>query len=277
MGVSSDSNDPRSGWASPGYTPPAAPAREPADPYADRASAAGEPAQPPHQPTPQAPRQHPGGQLTGQYTFPALEKPPLEPLAPASLAASPISPLGLGLGVAALRRIRRTHRRGRGLAIGGIILSSLFLAATLLALATFALDGTFARMRETPVAGDVDTTRSASPVNLDVGNCVVTLPVTGEVGEVTLTPCAQEHQLQVIDRIAADGESYPGSEALFGQAQKACGNAFEELTSPVDSWPAGFTPWHLIPSEGNWDAGERNIVCFARSTSGPVDVDLVGG
>lgn len=272
MGESSGTNDHTSPWASPGSPP-----EQPRDQGYGAASHYPESQRPYGTPPDGAPAQGTVGPSPGIYTFPALEKQPLEALAAASLATSPISPLGLGLGIAALRRIRKNHRRGKGLAVGGIILSSLFLAGAVLVLATFALDGTFARMAEQPVAGDVESTRTASPVNLDVGNCVITLPVTGQVGEVTLTPCAQEHQLQVIDRLAVGDGDYPGADALFAEAEDSCAEAFNELSPAVDSWPSSFSPWHLVPSQDNWSAGEHHIVCFARSTAGPVTVDLLGG
>ena len=93
----------------------------------------------------------------------------------------------------------------------------------------------------------------------------------------TLTPCAQEHQLQVLDRIAADAEDYPGQDALFEDAEQRCQAAFDELAPEVESWPENYQPWFLVPSQDNWSNGERNIICFARSTAGPVAVDLLNG
>ena|SRR5690625_2122768 len=230
---------------------------------------------PGHSPPP-GPETPAGAPAPAAFALPTLPKQPLEPLAVASVVASPVAPLGLGLGIAALRRIRRSRRRGGTLAVGGIVLSSLFLVAAALAVATFALDGTFDRARERPVAGNVAAARTAAPVNLAVGNCVATLPVTERVGEVTLTPCAEGHQLQVIDRIEVAGGDYPGPPALFQEAAQRCQEAFEGLGAATPSWPAGFTPWHLVPSPENWQAGQRHIICFARSTAGPVSVDLVG-
>lgn len=269
MGETPDDSAPQ--WASPGFSPqppagppeahpvPGVPSRP--LPSADEAVF----------PEAGASASHaPAGAPPGTYTFPSLEPQPLEPMALASLLTSPISPLGLGLGVGALRKIRRSARRGRSLAIAGVLLSSVFLAGSLLTLATFALDGTFSRMSEEPVAGDIPASRSISPVHLAVGNCVATLPVTAQVGEVTVGPCAEDHQLQVIDRLALSGSAYPGTEELFEEAQEACAHAFSDLGAPAD-----FTPWYVVPSEENWAAEARHIICFARSTAGPVRGDLV--
>lgn len=269
MGESSGTNDHTPQWASPGFSPEHTSGQDGTHRPA--------PAGPPPADQPSDPGYGTAGASPGTYTFPSLEKQPLEPLAIASLVTSPISPLGLGLGIGALKRLRHNRRRGRGAAVFGIILSALFLAASILVLATFLLDGTFARLTEQPVAGDVDATRTASPINLEVGNCVVTLPVTAQVGEVTLTPCAEEHQLQVVDRIAASTDDYPGEDALFEDAEQRCEATFNDLSPQVESWPTNFRSWFLVPSQDNWSSGERNIICFARSTAGPVAVDLLNG
>src|SRR5699024_3838057 len=179
MGDSSGTTDDTPPGASPGFSPEHASAPDGPDHPA--------PAGPPATDPPPA-GYGAGGPPPGTYTFPSLEKQPVEPLAVASLMTSPISPLGLGLGIGALTRLRHIRRRGGGSAQFVIILSALLLAALLLVLATFLLAGTLVRLTEQPVAGDVDGTRTAAPVNLDVGNCVVTLPVTAQVGEVKLTP-----------------------------------------------------------------------------------------
>lgn len=271
MDESSNSPESPTPWASPGYT--ATHSQQPPPPVNEPAPT-GYPGQP--QPSAAPDPSHEGPEQ-GRYTFPALQRPRLDPLAPASILTSPIAPLGLGLGITSLRRIRQQRLRGKGLATTGVILSSLFLAASLLTLGTFALDGTFARMVETPVPGDVPSARTAAPVNLDVGNCVVTLPVGNEVGEVSLTPCADEHQYQVIDRVAATGEAYPAEEELFAEAGEICGAAFDAVSTQDPTWPDSYTPWHLVPSAENWADGDRNIICLARSTVGPVTADLVNG
>ncbi|HLS00821.1 MAG TPA: septum formation family protein, partial [Beutenbergiaceae bacterium] len=238
-------------WASPGAQP-----TPPAGPDSPREQA-------PNGPTPPA-----AGPGAGTYTFPSMGKQPLEPLAVASLITSPLSPLGLGLGVVALRRIARNHRSGRAFAVWGILLSTVFLVTAGLVVATFSLDGTFARMSETPVAGDVDQERTIAPVNLDVGNCVATLPVTREVGDVRLVPCAEPHQLEVIAREQApqEQEEYPGAPALGEHAEQVCEEAFTRLIPDEGGRIDEFAPTYLIPSEQNWEDGHRNIICFARST-----------
>lgn len=273
-------------WSSPGYQPPASPGPNEGQPGTHTP-----PAQEPqpeqgyagygqdgygHQgpgnygQTPSSYGVPPSGPQQGMYTFPTLHKPPFDPLAAVSVVTSPISPVGLGFGIASLRRTKSGARSGYGTAVTGVVLSSIFLIAALLAVGTFALDGTFARMSETPVAGDVDQARTASPVHLDVGNCVANLPVGAEVGEVDLVPCAEEHQLQVLDRVTIDSSDYPGAAGLFDLAEPTCVEALEELPD-TDSLTTHF----LVPSEENWADDQKIIICLAQSTSGPMTGDLL--
>lgn len=206
----------------------------------------------------------------GTYTFPTLQRPALEPLAVAALATSPLAPVGLGLGIVALGRISRDHTRGRGLAIGAIIISSLILAGLALTLLTLILNGSLARAGESPSPGDVSAERTIATVNLAGGNCVATLPVSRTVGEVTVVPCGGEHLMQVLSTPAAGTGDYPGEDALFRSAALTCGEAFEGAGPP-----AGFEPWFLVPSERSWDNGYHHHVCLARSTAGPITIDII--
>lgn len=236
----------------------------------------GDPAgQPPPQsdPYPPVPQPHQGGY--GIYTFPAVPTPPIEPTAVISLATSLIPPVGFGFGIAALRRIKRNAKRGKRLAGLGIAASILLFLVSSLVVATLALDGTFARMMEEPMVGDYTSETRIAPVNLAQGNCVQTLPVSSQVGEVVALPCNEPHQLQVLDRVAIEGDTYPAPDALVEQATQECSAIFESLSPPVEDWPDGFIPKTLMPSEQNWHDGDRTIICLAQSVQGSVTESLV--
>jgi hypothetical protein len=47
------------------------------------------------------------------------------------------APVGIGLGLAALGRVRRTGQRGRGLAVAGILVGSVFLLALICLIGLF--------------------------------------------------------------------------------------------------------------------------------------------
>src|SRR5699024_7548807 len=156
---------------SPYGTPPAADARG-AGAYGDMAPAgpAGPSGRPPGQDSGGYAPAGPGAGPYGEFTFPEVASPGLEPLAVASVATFPIGPLGLGLGIAALRRVRRNRKRSPALAGTGIVLGVLSTAAAVLTILTLVLTGTWDRMTERPVAGDVSAPRVVASANVAPGN-----------------------------------------------------------------------------------------------------------
>src|SRR3954453_21380741 len=63
------------------------------------------------------------GPPPGYPPYPAYGPPPTNPMAIAALVCAPtIAPVGLGLGIAARRQIRRTGEGGDGLALAAVII-----------------------------------------------------------------------------------------------------------------------------------------------------------
>jgi len=66
------------------------------------------------------------GPPPGYPPYPAYGPPPTNPMAIAALVcAITIAPVGLGLGIAARKQIRRTGEQGDGLALAGIIIGGI--------------------------------------------------------------------------------------------------------------------------------------------------------
>lgn len=262
-------------WASPGQpagtgVPPGGPGVPPI------------PQAPTAQPAPQGPLgQSPYGQHApveqseqgsyGQFTFPVMKRRPLEPTAVASVATSPLGPVGVGLGIFARRQVRATQRRSLTLASTGISLGALFTVLWLLAAVVLAGNGTIARWTEQPEAGDVAEARTVAASNVAVGNCIQFLPPGQSVGEVQLVPCAQDHAAQAVTEHELDGD-FPGVDALDSQAREACQGDVSALASEVP-----VMVWYLAPSQLAWDQGTQRILCLARAQGGSMTGDLVNG
>lgn len=262
-------------WASPGQ--PAAPEVPPAGPGVPPI-----PQAPAAQPTPQGPLgQSPYGQRApveqseqgsyGQFTFPVMKRRPLEPTAVASVATSPLGPVGVGLGIFARRQVKATQRRSLTLAGTGIGLGALFTVLWVLAAVVLAGNGTIARWTERPEAGDVSEARTVAASNVAVGNCIQFLPPGQSVGEVPLVPCAQDHAAQAVTEHELDGD-FPGGDALDSQARETCQADVSALASEVP-----VMVWYLAPSEEAWGQGTQRILCLARAQSGSMTGDLVNG
>ena len=123
-------------------------------------------------------------------------RPRLDRLAVASLVTSLVG-LGLlavGLGVAALVRVRRGTTRGRGLAIAGVVIGVLATIGQGLLLAWLAADV----MARGPLALEVEEPVQAPATRLRTGHCLAELPADGAVGRVDVVPCGEQHAAQVI-------------------------------------------------------------------------------
>src|SRR5690606_16638316 len=96
----------------------------------------------------------------GSFTFPVPPKRKLEPLAVASVATSPLGPVGVALGVLARGRVKQSRRRSMGIAWTGIALGLVFTVAWALVAAVLSMNGTIDRALESPQPGDVDTPRT---------------------------------------------------------------------------------------------------------------------
>lgn len=220
-------------------------------------------------PEPQQPQPQPQGGY-GQFTFPVAPRQPLEPLAVAGVATSPLGPVGIVLGLLARGRVRRTRRRSMGLAWTGVALGALFTVVWALVGTALTMNGTIDRALERPQEGDVAEARTIAAANLAVGNCIATLPPAQQVGEVRLVPCAEEHIAQVVTLHELSGD-FPGDAALADQAVSTCTTDVAQ----VDDGDASIVPWYLVPSAAGWEQGNTQVVCLLRGDAGPLHVDLV--
>lgn len=109
--------------------------------------------------------------------------------------------------------------------------------------------------------------QSSSVLDLKVGDCVM-LPDESEAVTMERVPCSDSHEAEVFkladtDPVGADAP-FPGGEALAAQAEAACVDSFESyvgapyVTSSLD------VTW-LLPTEGSWGEGDRQIVCLVNA------------
>lgn len=245
--------------ASPSGVPPAAPSARPApppQPSGDRAATEGYPAT--------------GGFAPETYYAPGWAPPPprTEPLAVASVPAGLLlGPVGIGLGGAALSRVRAYRTRGRGLALTGMVVG----AAVTLGWVVGGLAWWQGEQARTPLAGDVDEPATVHARQLVLGSCLEELPPDGEVTRVRVVPCVDEHRAQVVARtdFGAD-EAWPGQTAADRRVARVCGP--ESLGGAA---PEGVERVVWVPTEASWRDGDRTGLCLAASDA-PLPADLLG-
>lgn len=210
------------------------------------------------------------GFADGTYQAPGWQppRPRTEPLAVASVPVGALlGPVGIGLGAAALSRVRAHRTRGRGLAVTGMAVgAAATLGWVLGAVGWWQLDEA-----RTPLAGDVAAPATVHARQLVLGSCLDALPPDGEVARVRVVPCAQEHRAQVVARTDfGPQETWPGADAAAARVASVCGP--ETLGPDV---PEDLVRVVWAPSEASWRDGDRTGLCLAASED-PLPTDLVG-
>jgi hypothetical protein len=169
--------------------------------------------------------------------------------------------LGIVLGLVALRRMRRTMQRGKGLAIAGIVLGIAWLAVAVVLVATGTIFGS-----PTPAPSSASG-QPVNPFSLITGNCFDNPAVTPghvtDVGSVVRTTCTKPHNAQIFATFAVSGaiRSYPGSAKLTDLASSGC-NTRAKASLDSSMITNSMQIRLLFPLQSSWTAGHRTISCI---------------
>jgi hypothetical protein len=109
---------------------------------------------------------------------------------------------------------------------------------------------------------------SAGPSVLEVGDCIADAPAfVGDSPDVRSIPCEQPHggEVYFVEDYSSGGE-YPGDPAFQDFVSERCIPAFEAYTGRDFMTENELDLGWLQPSEEDWTAGGRRIVCFASPT-----------
>ncbi|HEY6792864.1 MAG TPA: septum formation family protein [Trebonia sp.] len=185
---------------------------------------------------------------------------PLSWLAVAALVTGvlPVIPLGLGLGVAGLVTTRRGRRRGRDLAVIGLLATIVWIA----------VGGTLGAVAELthgfhkPVKIKYNYVQSAV-FDLRQGDCLNNVP---SVSSPSLTSCNSPHDAEVFATFALSGASWPGAAVLQQEAQAGCSAQLSSYLNP--QLAISLTQDYVYPGQVAWQAGTRTVVCEVRATTG---------
>ncbi|MFG2945191.1 DUF4190 domain-containing protein [Streptomyces adustus] len=215
-------------------------------------------------------------QTWGQGYSPFNRPAPVNGLAIASLVLGVLCFLpavGLVLGIIALVQIKRRGERGKGLAIGGTVMSSIGLVLWTLVLTTSAAHDVWEGFKE-------GASNSVS-VPVGVGECFNAPGAQdGYTYDVDVVPCDGEHDgeaFAVFDlRKGTDypDDSYPGETHVTDIADDRCYTLLDRYA--MDPWavPEDVDVYYFTPTEDSWDVGDREITCFFGNTD--EDATLTG-
>ncbi|AZK96308.1 hypothetical protein B7R87_22355 [Streptomyces tsukubensis] len=188
-------------------------------------------------------------------------------------------PLGMILGVVALRQIRRRGQRGKGMAITGIALSAV---STLLIALFFATGAASDFWKEVEEAAD-EAASYQTVGDLRKGDCY-NLPGGGtsdgtEVSEIQVVDCAKPHEAEITGGFKITGfGKFPGESVLEPIAERRCDDI--DTAYAMDAWaiPATMSGYYYIPTKESWSTGDRRVSCGyategGRKTSGSIRRD----
>lgn len=240
--------------------------------------------QPPYGPGP-GPGPGPGGPPYGApgpygYGYPPPQpagwyaERPTNGLAIASLVTSFVVwclPVGLVLGIFALRQIRRRGESGKGLAVAGMSISGL---GTVLSVSLFVL----------ALVGALDD-GNTTVQDLKVGQCFNTVDQSlsdysdgARSTRVNVVSCDSPHDAEtyaVLTLDAGAGGSYPGRDLASETSTEMCVSAVDSyLGGPPDS---DTDVYYYMPSEDGWNGGDHSVTCFLGSWSGKTTGSLRSG
>lgn len=107
---------------------------------------------------------------------------------------------------------------------------------------------------------------SGNVLDLGIGDCfddgaIPIGPEVQEVGDVPMVECTEPHDNEVYEVGTVEGDEYPGDEAIAGQADEICLDAFETFVGRDYATSALDFGW-LVPTADSWEIGDRLVACF---------------
>ena len=118
---------------------------------------------------------------------------------------------------------------------------------------------------------DVDAVTTAHAQALTVGNCLQSTSGGSEIAEVTVVPCSDTHDAQVVAAKKFSGETFPGDAKVIDRTTAICPG--RSITSDSAPESLDFLVW--TPSEESWGEGDRQGLCIATSPDSPLTGSLI--
>ncbi|MEU1037571.1 DUF4190 domain-containing protein [Streptomyces sp. NPDC005551] len=225
------------------------------------------PPQYPQAPYPQTPYPQRPYQAWGQGYSPYNRPAPVNGLAIVALVLGVLCflpAMGLVLGIVALRQIKRRGERGTGLAVGGIVMSSIGLVLLVLTVATGGADDFWKGFREAAAEGSEVT------FSVGKGECF-NAPggsLEGYAYDVDRVPCEGEHDAEVFADFTMPPGGYPGEDEITDTADTKCYALQDQYAMDYWAVPDDVDVYYFTPTRQSWNLGDREITCMFGNTDG---------
>jgi hypothetical protein len=172
-------------------------------------------------------------------------------------------PLAVCLGIAALAVIRRTGRRGHGMAVAGLVATAAWIIGA-------GAVGSVAIVTHGFKKPPKITYHEASVFTVQQGDCIDT--PNGQA--VSILSCASPHDAEVFATFTLPRSAWPGTTAVQQEASSGCATRLSGYLNPQLS--ISLTQTYVFPNKVSWTAGTRTIVCEVRATSGQLTGSVRG-
>ncbi|MEL7977342.1 septum formation family protein [Isoptericola sp. F-RaC21] len=187
-----------------------------------------------------------------------------------------ISPVALGLGIAGMRRTRRTGQSGRGLAIAGVVLGGLGILGWLLfvALIVFAVNND--DFQEGFSQGFEESYADRTGANLDLGDCFELPTDATDLTGIVAIDCASPHGAEMVGVDELTDAEYPGEESVVATTEDFCFEQFADYVG-TDYDASQLDMMYLYPTDASWSFGDRRLMCWAQNPDGsPLEGSVQG-
>ncbi len=171
-------------------------------------------------------------------------------------------PIGVGLGIGALRRIRRRGTKGRGMAIAGVVVGAV---STLVCVGWVWL-AVWASSNPDVASGlafEEDLPDYTLRSDLVVGDCLQEYPGSWDLGTADPVDCSTEHALEIVAVLPL-----PGPVDTFADpADAGYDRAFAECTALIERAAPGLLDEWVVwtdvsfPHPDDWAAGATTAYC----------------
>ena len=111
---------------------------------------------------------------------------------------------------------------------------------------------------------------SVSPLDFRVGDCLKDFDP--EASKSTVVACSTEHSAQLVAITHyADGDAYPGRDAMKTRARETCQDA--PLTAKSNDYNLNFRL--AYPSTASWAKGDRRVDCYVTASGNVLKASLL--
>lgn len=97
--------------------------------------------------------------------------------------------------------------------------------------------------------------------SLEVGRCLDDPGERTGIEEVELVACDEPHDYEVFALVDLPEGTYPGDSEVADRARDACTDRFAAYVG-VEELVSALATAFLVPNEGGWEGGDRQVVCL---------------